>query len=122
RRRAQELQVAAQLDEAEPEAIHRIVQAASRLEDAATRLEDELYWFWLTSEFVPLHAPPETPQAIRALARRLEAMAAEGSYDTALHDLAVLLHATAIEASVADGAHWGPALEAWAVVWESERF
>jgi hypothetical protein len=121
RRRAQELQVEARLEGAEPEAVQRIAQAASRVQDAAGRLDDELYWIWSTHETVPAEAVSD-PMTRAVVAERLDEQAGKEADDVALHDLAVLLHSCALEAPETDVPQWGPALQAWERTWRSERF
>src|SRR5260370_4563192 len=87
----------------------QVERAAARLAHPLLRLEDELYWFWLDGGPAALRAMVSSPETADATARTLDREAAEGS-DVALHDLAVLRHAAALEGP--GPRPWTPALQA----------
>jgi hypothetical protein len=115
RRRAEELKVRAQLESAPAEHIERLRAAEAALADPLIRLQHELLWFYLSPDPVP----PDIDLAgdVDAMVEELRQRSKQS--DLALHDLAVLEHASALEGSPK---HLESALRDWVAVWKTDEF
>ncbi|WP_067488615.1 hypothetical protein [Actinomadura hibisca] len=84
--------------------------AVQRLRDPVRRLVDEFFWFWPTAEGGP-------DPAIAALRRgdvdEAERIWSEQDTPTSAHNMAVLLHARALEGDGLDGRAWQRSLTWW---------
>ncbi|GAA3928084.1 hypothetical protein GCM10023085_06570 [Actinomadura viridis] len=137
RRRSEELQVKARLGTdpdpsspllplVPPPDLAAAREAMQRLRDPVARLQDELFWFWPA----PDGDPDEGLDALRAgapdRAERVWGRAGSGpAAAVARHNLAVLLHARALDADglPATGRDlWRRALTAWSAVLDDAAF
>ena len=121
RGRSKELVLAAELGMSDPGQGERIRRAAAALEDPVSRLREEVYWLHLTPTPVSATIDLADAKALSSAKRSLAILAKQGS-DEAAHDLAVLAHASIIEAGIDEAARWKVAVVRWHQVWASEPF
>jgi len=124
RRQAQALRLQAELDGDDRKST-RLRNALARLEDPATRLEDELFWFALAPDPVPVTLDLADDQQVaiafnglQRLVKINEDRSSEG--DDAFHDLAVLRHSSALETQAKP--NWRAALDLWVALWGYEPY
>ncbi|WP_433335365.1 hypothetical protein [Spirillospora sp. CA-294931] len=92
-------------------------QAAQRLRDPARRLLDELFWFWPLENGRP---DPAIAASRRGDLAEAERVWKDAGSPVAVHNLAVLAHARALDAS--DPALWHEAFETWQRVLGDDMF
>ena len=121
RRRAKELRLRAEVDRAGTGVVDLIRFAEDELEEPFRRFTSELYWFQVLGTNGSPVPDMANRDAVRAAGIELETQRTKGS-DEALHDLAVLRHAAALEMKPPDGAVMVSALDTWQDLWSNEAF
>lgn len=87
----------------------------------AHRLREELYAVHLPLDPVPPAIDSADTVVVSSVVARLARLAGGGS-DEALHDLAVITHASVVESNDLDVGRWSSALSRWREVWRNDAF
>lgn len=119
-RRARELAMVAALD-GDDDGARRIKEAERALADTVRRSADALLWL---GGLVGAISPDLDLSDSRAVSRALSALQprAQAGDDGALHDLAVIAHAAALEDASVPIERWRTGLEAWGTLVSRDRF
>ena len=119
-RRAKELAMLAVLDGDEEKA-RRVRDAEATVADPVRRVAEELLWIRGASGGVPLDIDPADRQAVDAALKHLMPIARQG-VDDAIHDVAVVAHAAAVEDQGGPISNWQVGLTAWGSLLTREPF
>jgi hypothetical protein len=89
--------------------VEAVRSADAALIDPTKRLSHELFWLQLTPEVLEANFDPTDAAQVERALGLLEPLADEGS-DVAMHDLAVVLHASVVESQASTSEAWALAL------------
>lgn len=121
KRRGRQLQMELALANDDADAAADIRDALATLQDPVARFEAELTWVRLVPDPVPPDVDPLDRQVTESILTLLN-QRTRGGDSEARHDMAVLLHASAVEAETATRTEHQRALEAWRQVLADVRF
>ena len=119
-RRAKELAILARLDGDEEKA-RRVRDAEAAIADPVRRVAEELLWVRGASGGISPDIDPTDRQAVDAARQHLLPLARQG-VDDAIHDVAVVAHAAAVEDEGAPISDWQVGLTAWGSLLTREQF